>query len=79
LTLSGQRPGGPVLFQLPAFVGNIAGAASRFMIVVDYLRYMTKTHHDHGMPLRRRRGAGVMEFLVARVAQETDNLNRPRA
>jgi hypothetical protein len=24
LTLSGQEPAGPVLFQLPAFVGNIA-------------------------------------------------------
>ena len=28
LTLSGQRPGGPVLFQLPAFVGNIAGTSA---------------------------------------------------
>ncbi|HEY7012228.1 MAG TPA: hypothetical protein VH480_05715 [Streptosporangiaceae bacterium] len=28
LTLSGQRPGGSVLFQLPAFVGNIAGASA---------------------------------------------------
>ena len=28
LTLSGQRPGGSVLFQLPAFVGNIASASA---------------------------------------------------
>jgi hypothetical protein len=28
LTLSGQRPGGPVLFQLPAFVGNIASTSA---------------------------------------------------
>ena len=28
LTLSGQRPSGPVLFQLPAFVGNIAHASA---------------------------------------------------
>ncbi len=28
LTLSGQRPAGPVLFQLPAFVGNIAAASA---------------------------------------------------
>ena len=28
LTLSGARPAGPVLFQLPAFVGNIAGAST---------------------------------------------------
>ena len=28
LTLSGQAPGGPVLFQLPAFVGNIAHASA---------------------------------------------------
>ncbi len=28
LTLSGQRPGGPVLFQLPAFAGNIAGTSA---------------------------------------------------
>jgi hypothetical protein len=28
LTLSGDRPSGPVLFQLPAFVGNIAGASA---------------------------------------------------
>jgi hypothetical protein len=31
--------------------------------VVDYPRYMTKTHHDHGMrslaPTRADRGAGV--------------------
>ncbi len=27
-TLSGQAPGGPVLFQLPAFVGNIAHASA---------------------------------------------------
>ena len=28
LTLTGQRPSGPVLFQLPAFVGNIAHASA---------------------------------------------------
>ena len=28
LTLTGQQPSGPVLFQLPAFVGNIAGASA---------------------------------------------------
>ena len=28
LTLSGQRPSGSVLFQLPAFVGNIAHASA---------------------------------------------------
>jgi hypothetical protein len=28
LTLTGQRPAGPVLFQLPAFVGNIAHASA---------------------------------------------------
>jgi hypothetical protein len=28
LTLSGQPPAGPVLFQLPAFVGNIASASA---------------------------------------------------
>jgi hypothetical protein len=28
LTLSGARPAGPVLFQLPAFVGNIAGTSA---------------------------------------------------
>ena len=28
LTLSGQAPAGPVLFQLPAFVGNIAHASA---------------------------------------------------
>jgi hypothetical protein len=28
LTLTGQRPFGPVLFQLPAFVGNIAHASA---------------------------------------------------
>jgi hypothetical protein len=28
LTLSGQHPSGPVLFELPAFVGNIARASA---------------------------------------------------
>ena len=28
LTLTGQAPAGPVLFQLPAFVGNIASASA---------------------------------------------------
>jgi hypothetical protein len=28
LTLTGQQPAGPVLFQLPAFVGNIAHASA---------------------------------------------------
>lgn len=28
LTLSGDRPAGPVMFQLPAFVGNIAHASA---------------------------------------------------
>jgi hypothetical protein len=35
------------------------------MIVVDYLRYMTKTHHDHGMHPLAPRGQ-VMAFLVGK-------------
>jgi hypothetical protein len=75
-TASRHRPSAPRR-QIVAYLVVISRPDRGFMIVVDYLRYMTKTHHDHGMSLSAPigpRGSRDGVFWPTRVARETSNL-----
>lgn len=46
LTVSGERPGGPILFELPAFIGNIAGTtAGTYDAKAGVVRLPASTRH----------------------------------
>jgi hypothetical protein len=58
LTLTGSPPSGPVLFQLPAFVGNIASASAGVIDSQTGTVTLTATARTVTVQLKHQEGAG---------------------